>query len=154
MLQQASSNWASFDSEAAQDLLTSGQVDVGMSFHGDAAQAREQKGTLQYAFPAQGYIVWMDSIVLLKDAPNRENALTFMDFMLEPENIAAVTNFARYSAGVKGVEEHLDPELATMPEANPVPGSGVGVFVEACDPETQALYDQIWADLKAAFASS
>ncbi len=41
----------------------------------------------------------MDNVVLLKDAPNRDNALKFMDFLLEPENIAAVTNYARYAPG-------------------------------------------------------
>lgn len=148
MLKQISANWASFDTENAQDLLASGEAAVSMSFHGDAAKARGRKDSLQYAFPAEGYIVWMDNIVLLKDAPNRENALRFMDFMLEPENIAAVTNYARYSAGVTGVADFLDPELATLPEANPVPGAGEGVFVEACDPAVQALYDQVWADLR------
>lgn len=147
MLKEVSQNWASYDTENARNLLVSGKVDVSMSFHGDAAKARGEKSSLQYAFPAQGYLVWMDNIVLLKDAPNRANALTFMDFMLKPENIAAVTNYARYSAGVSGVEAYLDPELATLPEANPVPGSGEGVFVQACDPATQALYDQAWAEL-------
>ncbi len=148
MLKEVSQNWSSFDTENSRDLLVSGKVDVSMSFHGDAAKARGEKSSLQYAFPAQGYLVWMDNIVLLKDAPNRANALKFMDFMLEPENIAAVTNYARYSAGVTGVEAYLDPELATLPEANPVPGSGEGVFVQACDPATQALYDQAWAELR------
>ena len=34
-----------------------------------------------------------------------------MDFMLEPENIAAVSNYARYGLGVTGAEEFLDPAL-------------------------------------------
>ncbi len=40
-------------------------------------------------------------------------AALHMDFLLEPENISAVTNYARYNAGVTGVEEFLDPDLAT-----------------------------------------
>ena len=90
----------------------------------------------------------MDNVVLLKDAPNRDNALKFMDFLLEPENIAAVSNYARYSAGVTGVSEHLDPALATLPEANPSADAGAGVFIQVCDQETQAVYDQIWTNLK------
>ena len=90
----------------------------------------------------------MDNVVLLKDAPNRENALIFMDFLLEPENIAAVTNFAQYNAGVNGVGEFLDPALAAQPEKNPHANAGPGVFIEVCDEETQAVYDQIWINLK------
>lgn len=45
--------------------------------------------------PRQGFVVWIDSVVLLKDAPNRANAILFMNFLLEPENIAAVSSFSQ-----------------------------------------------------------
>lgn len=148
MLQDAKGHWASFNSDTAKEVMVSGDVDVGMIYDGFAAKARAEKETLKYAFPAQGYVVWMDNVVLLKDAPNRENAIKFMDFLLEPENIAAVSNYARYAPGVTGAADHLDPELATLPEANPTPGSGAGVFIEVCDEQTQAVYDQIWTNVK------
>ena len=103
---------------------------------------------MEYAFPTQGYVVWMDNVVLLKDAPNRDSALKFMDFLLEPENIAAVSNYARYVSGVDGVADYLDPALATLPEANPPASAGPGVFIEVCDQATQEVYDQIWTNLK------
>ena len=90
----------------------------------------------------------MDNVVLLKDAPNRDNAIKFMDFLLEPENIAAVTNFARYTSGVKGVSELLDASLKASPEANPPADAPAGTFVAVCDEETQKFYDQIWTNLK------
>ena len=148
MLQEAKQHWASFNSDTAKEVMVSGDADVGMIYDGFAAKARAEKETLKYAFPSQGYVVWMDNVVLLKDAPNRENALKFMDFLLEPENIAAVSNYARYGHGVTGASEHLDPELATLPESNPPAGAGQGVFIEVCDEQTQAVYDQIWTNLK------
>ena len=89
----------------------------------------------------------MDNVVLLKDAPNRDNAIKFMDFLREPENIAAVTNFAQYSAGVTGVSDFLDPALASMPEANP-PAGPEGTFIAVCDQATQEVYDQLWTRLR------
>ena len=148
MLQEAKQHWASFNSDTAKDVLVSGDAAVGQIYDGFGAKAREEGANLEYAFPEEGYIVWMDNVVLLKDAPNRENALTFMDFLLEPENIAAVSNFARYVAGVDGVEPHLDPSLATQPESNPPEDAGEGVFIEVCDQATQEVYDQIWTNLK------
>ena len=118
-----------------------------MIYNGFSAKAREEGAHVEYAYPAQGYIVWMDNVVLLKDAPNRANALRFMDFLLMPENIAAVTNYAQYAAGVDGVTEFLDEALRTQPESNP-PAEVAGVFVEACNQETQAVYDTIWTNLK------
>ena len=147
LLQNAKQHWVSFNSDTAKDVLVSGDAAVGMIWNGFGAKAREEGANVEYAYPEQGLVVWMDNVVLLKDAPNRENALKFMDFLLKPENKAAVTNFARYAAGVKGVEEFLDEELKTMPEQNPPAGIET-VFVEVCDEETQAVYDTIWTNLK------
>ena len=146
MLQEAKQ--ASFNSDTAKEVLVSGDVSVGMIYDGFSAKARAEKASITYAFPTQGYVVWMDNVVLLNDAPNRENAIKFMDFLLEPENIAAVSNYARYSAGVTGVSEFVDPELAKSPEANPQEGAGAGAFIEVCDEATQAVYDQIWTNVK------
>ena len=68
-----------------------------MIWSGFSAKAREEGANVEYAFPKEGYVVWMDNVVLLKDAPNRDNALKFMNFLLEPENAAAVTNYAAYT---------------------------------------------------------
>lgn len=148
MLQEAKTHWASFNSDTAKEVLVSGDVTVGMIFDGFSAKARADRASITYAFPTQGYVVWMDSVVLLNDAPNRDNALKFMDFLLEPENIAAVSNYARYGLGVTGADEFLDPELATLPESNPPATAGPGSFIAVCDEATQAVYDQIWTNLK------
>ena len=148
LLQTAKTKWASFGSDTAKDVLVSGDAAVGMIFNGFSAKARGEGANIEYAYPDEGYVVWMDSVVLLKDAPNRANALVFMDFLLEPENIAAVTNYAQYAAGVTGAGEFTDPELAAMPENNPREGAGAGAFVAVCDEATQKVYDQIWTRLR------
>jgi len=148
MLQGGKEHWAPFGSDIAKDVLVSGEASVGMIYNGFSAKTREEGANIEYAYPDQGCVVWMDNVVLLKDAPNRANALKFMDFLLEPENIVAVTNLARYAAGVKGVTEFLDPELAKMPENNPHKGAGAGVFIAVCDEAVQKVYDQIWTRLK------
>ena len=102
LVQAAKPHWASFNSDGAKDVLVSGDVAVGMIWNGFGAKARVEGAPVEYSYPKEGYIVWMDNVVLLKDAPNRANALKFMDFLLEPENIAAVTNFAQYTAGREG----------------------------------------------------
>jgi len=148
LLQEAKPHWASFNSDGAKDVLVSGDAAVGMIWNGFGAKAREEGANIEYAYPKQGYIVWMDNVVLLNEAPNRDNAIKFMDFLLEPENIAAVTNFARYTAGVKGVNDLLEESLKVSPEANPPAEAPAGTFVAVCDEGTQKLYDQIWTNLK------
>lgn len=147
LMQSQKKHWASFNSDGAKDVLVSGDAAAGMIWNGFGAKAREEGAPIEYAFPKEGFIVWMDNVVLLKDAPNRENAIKFMDFLLQPENAAAVTNYARYTAGVKDVAPQLDPVLLKSPEQNPPPGMK-GQFVQACDAETQPLYDAIWTRVK------
>lgn len=147
MLQAAKPHWASFGSDIAKDVLVSGDAAVGMIWNGFSTKAREEGANVEYAFPSQGFVVWMDNVVLLQDAPNRDNAIKFMNFLLEPENAAAVTNFVKYTAGVMGVAEHLDAAVVNAPELNP-PAGAAGQFVMACSQEVQAVYDKIWTDLK------
>ena len=148
LLQSAKPHWASFNSDGAKEVLVSGDAAVGMIWNGFGMKAREEGANIEYSYPREGYIVWMDNVVLLKDAPNRDNAIKFMDFLLEPENAAAVTNFARYSAGVEGVAEFLDEVLQSAPEAVPPSDAPAGTFVQVCDQSTQELYERIWTRLK------
>ena len=147
MLLDAKPNWASFGSDIAKDVLVSGDAAAGMIYNGFSAKARAEGANVEYAYPKEGAVVWMDNVVLLKDAPNRENALRFMNFLLDPENAAAVTNYAAYTAGVEGTEPFLADEIRNSPENNPPEGTRFD-FVEACDEETQRLYDTIWTNLK------
>lgn len=147
MLLAAKANWASFGSDIAKDVLVSGDAAAGMIYNGFSAKARAEGANVEYAFPKEGFVVWMDNMVLLKDAPNRENALAFMNFLLDPENAAAVTNYAAYSAGVTGVEPFLAEDIRNSPENNP-PADQKAEFIMACDQETQAVYDAIWTNLK------
>jgi spermidine/putrescine transport system substrate-binding protein len=141
MLQNAKSHWASFNSDTAKEVLVSGDAAAGMIYNGFSAKARDEGANVEYAYPTQGYIAWMDNVVLLKDAPNRDSALAFMDFLLEPENAAILTNWTQYSAGVEGVSQLLDEALRTLPEANPPASAGPAACIDGCDEATRAGYD-------------
>ncbi|MES2915903.1 MAG: extracellular solute-binding protein [Pseudomonadota bacterium] len=148
MLVAAKANWASFGSDTAKDVLVSGDAAAGMIYNGFSAKARAEGANVEYAYPKEGFVVWMDNMVLLKDAPNRENALKFMNFLLQPENAAAVTNYAAYTSGVMGVEPFLDEAIKTSPENNPPATAPAGSFIQVCDEATQKLYDAVWINLK------
>lgn len=147
MLKNAKPHWASFGSDTAKDVLVSGDAQVGMIYNGFGLRARNENPTLEYAFPKEGYVFWMDNVVLLKDAPNRENALKFMDFLLEPDNAAEITNFASYISGVSGAMALASDEIKQASELNPPEGQ-TGQFIEACEEDVQVIYDRIWTELK------
>ncbi len=84
----------------------------------------------------------------MKDVPNRDSAITFMDFLPKPEDAVAVSNCARHGSGLSGVGECLDPEFARRPTSSPPATAGLAAFAEVSDEATRAVYDQNWTNVK------
>jgi spermidine/putrescine transport system substrate-binding protein len=146
LLRSAKQHWISFNSDGAKEVLVSGDASVGMIWNGFGMRARAERKSLRYAYPKEGMTAWMDNLVVFKGAPNIENAKLFLNFMMDPENAATLTNFARYTAGVKGTEPYLDAELKRAPEVNP-PDWADMEFVPPCEDKVIRLYDRIWTNL-------
>ncbi len=147
LLTEAKQNWLSFNSDGAKEVLVSGDAAVGQIWNGFGMRARAERETLKYAYPKEGFTGWMDNIVVLKGAPNLENAKKFQDFMMDPVNAAELTNFAQYTAGVMGTEPYLNKELATAHELNIPADAPAPEFVPPCSEKVVRLYDKIWTNL-------
>jgi spermidine/putrescine transport system substrate-binding protein len=147
LLNGSKKHWLSFNSDGAKEALVSGDAAVGMIWNGMGMRARTERPALKYAYPREGFTGWMDNLVVLKDAPNLENAKLFLNFMMRPENAAALSNFARYASGVDGTEPFLDQELLAAYEINIPEEAPAPEFVPPCDPKVVRIYDRIWTDL-------
>lgn len=147
LLLEAKSDWMSITSDGAREMVVSGDAAVSMIWNGMGLRGRLEKPSLQYAYPKEGMTAWADNLVVLKGAENRDNALLFMNFLLEPENAAALTNFAGYTAGVNNTAPFLMDELKNAPELNPPADAPTAEFVPPCSPDVVALYDRIWTNL-------
>jgi putrescine transport system substrate-binding protein len=62
--------------------------------------------------PKEGTIIWFDSFLIPKDAPHPGNAHTFINYMLRPEVIAAVTNTVNYANGNRLATPLVSKEVA------------------------------------------
>jgi spermidine/putrescine transport system substrate-binding protein len=147
LLLKSKKDWLSIASDGSREVLISGDAAAGMIWNGMGLRARTEKASLQYAYPKEGMTAWADNMVVLKDAPNLENAKLFMNFMLKPENAAALTNFASYTAGVEGTEPFLDKKFIGALEMNPPADAPKPEFVPPCEPDVVKLYDRIWTNL-------
>lgn len=136
----------SYNSET-KELLASGEAVVSMSWNGYAMRAREERPTLEYIYPKEGYSGWMDNVAVPKGAPNLENAKLWVNFVMAPENAAMITNYARYSNGIKGSEAFVDKAIAGVPELNPPADAPMPEFLTACTPAVTKLYDRVWTKL-------
>ena len=101
-----------------------------------------------YGYPKEGYPLWMDSVMLLKDAQNTDNAYAFLEFILKPENAALISNFARYGNGIAGSEAFMDPVMADAPEVViPEEHQAAGVFPPVCNEKSREYMTAIWTEL-------
>jgi spermidine/putrescine transport system substrate-binding protein len=136
-------DYGNLEKFAKEDLL------AGVNWNGSTFRMRLQNPDVHYGYPKEGYVLWMDSVGILKDAKNVENAKTFQNFIMDPENAALISAFARYANGIKGSEEFMPDDMKTAPEVVvPAEFADKGHFIPTCAPETQALYTRIWTDLQ------
>ena len=91
--------------------LANGEICVAMGWSGDimiAADRAEEADNgieISYSIPEEGTIIWFDMLAIPSDAPHPGNAHLFINYLLEPQVIADVTDYVYYA----------NPNLASTP---------------------------------------
>ncbi len=94
-----------FDSSLHLEMLASGEICVSLSWSGLMLQARDRAAAsatpveVRYVIPREGAPMWFDTAAIPADAPHPDNAHAFLDYLMEPEVIAAISNDIRYANG-------------------------------------------------------
>ena len=135
-----------YQNEGIRERLLAGEVKMHSNWNGSSLRLRSKDPKFAYAYPKEGVITWMDVAVVPTGAKNVENAKKFLSFLMQPENIAMQSNFARYSNAVSGSDAYLQPDLKTAPEIV-APADATFIFVPACSEKAIKLQDQVWTRL-------
>ena len=126
-----------------------GDLAAGVNWNGASFRARNQNPDIAFGYPQEGYPVWMDNAAILADAQNVEEAKTFLNFIMDPENAAMLSEFARYANGIKGSDAFMPEDMKSAPEVVvPEDLKGAAYVAKVCPPEAQKLYTAIWTDLQ------
>jgi len=147
VLMAAKPKWISMDYGLV-EKMPRGDFSAATYWNGAVFRARLAKPSIKFGYPREGFPVWMDNVVVLKDAKNVDNAKLFMNFIMEPENAALISSFARYANGIIGSEKFMPEDMKTAPELNvPDELKNAGVFLPACSKEANDYYTAIWTEL-------
>ena len=114
-----------FDSSKFITDLANGNVCVVLGWSGgvnDAKKASAAAGNnlqLLYSIPREGAPVWMESMVLLNDAPNPMQGYAFIDYMLRPDVIAQSSNYLAYPNANKDATALVEQKIRDNPDVYP-----------------------------------
>jgi spermidine/putrescine transport system substrate-binding protein len=149
LLQAQKPHLAMYSSTGTIDRMVAGEVVMHHMWNGAAHRAKEQQETIAYLYPKEGLAFWSDNMVVVKDAPNPENAQTFINWMMAPENAAAASNYTGYMNAIDGSSEYLDASLKNDPAVN-MPAEFADRLRPSreCSPEARELRDKVWTRLK------
>lgn len=131
--------------------LANGEICVAIGYSGDILQSRDRAKENQtgqeiaYYIPREGSNVAFDSYLIPKDAPHPGNANIFINYMLEPEVIAAVTNAVNYANGNAKAAPFVNREVLEDPGVYPPAQVRDKLVAELADsPETTRLQTRLW----------
>ena len=118
IIADAVSRVAAFDSDQYDELIVTGESVVGHGYSGNFLWGFEEGDSeYDYFVPDEGGTIWVDNMAVLTDAPHPCTAFTFMNFLLDAENGAQLTNFNWYASpnGASQQEGLIDAEVLENP---------------------------------------
>jgi spermidine/putrescine transport system substrate-binding protein len=136
-----------YNSDGIVERQVAGETVMHEQWSGKALATRQQKATIKYVYPKEGAVGWMDNVAVPTSAPNVENAKKFLNFLMDPENIALEQKSTGYQSGITGSNKFLSPDLGNSPEFNPPTDMKI-TFAPSCPEKATRAYDKIWTDLR------
>jgi spermidine/putrescine-binding protein len=144
-----------FDSDSPKTALIAGDVELGMTWTGEAFLAQKEKPTIKYVYPTEGAIIWQDNWAMPKDAPHADAAYAWLnytnqgnifwmmlrDFPFTNPNKAAL-DFAKANQ-----TELYDAYMASPITNTPLEAIKAAHRIDDVG-DALPLYDQIWTEVK------
>jgi len=146
----------SFASGGALEALATGQACLALDYSGDVvqAQARAEEArrgvAVRYVAPKEGAQLGFDMLAIPADAEHKDAALAFINFLLQPDVMAAITNKVRYANAIPASRAMIRPELLADTNVFPAPEQMATFFTIGPVPQTaERQRTRMWARFKA-----
>jgi putrescine transport system substrate-binding protein len=133
-----------------QDPLKSGSLILSQAYSGDVFQIQVDNPNIQYVIPKSGAFSWVDSMVIPKGAPHPNNAMLFMNYILEPKVGAALTNFVSYGSPNKAATPYIDKAILDNPLIYPSAAELEKLPFQKDIGEDEQKYNDRWTEVKTA----
>jgi putrescine transport system substrate-binding protein len=144
-----------FHSSEYINALANGEICVAVGWSGDILQARDRAAEadnnveIAYNAPKEGAQMWFDQMAIPVDAPNVEEAHAFLNFIMDPENMAAASNYVYYANGNLASQDFLIEDVIGDPAIYPSPEALDNLFTTTpWDARVQRVVTRLWTKIK------
>lgn len=141
--------------DQVRDKMIGGEAAVGVIYSGEMLYIQNEVKdldldySLEYVIPEEGTNLWLDSWVIPANAPNKENAEKWINFLCRPDIAKKNFEYITYPTPNKGAFDLLDPEFqnnkAVFPDADTLKNSEVYQYL---GDEVDSLYNEAWKEVK------
>jgi len=146
---KASPYFAGFDvGTGGRSKVASGTAVAAVVYNGDALRAVAEDPNSGFVNPKEGAIGWVDNMCVPAGAPNPEGAFAFINWVLDPEVGAYLSNWTQYATPNEAALPYITPEDLKNPAIYPSKEymSKLQFLKDLGD--DNKLYDQIWTMIK------
>ncbi|MEL7214359.1 MAG: polyamine ABC transporter substrate-binding protein [Pseudomonadota bacterium] len=135
--------------------LANGDVCVSVGWSGDVfialyrAEEAENGVTIEYVIPKEGALQWFDMMAIPADAPNPDLAHEFINFIMDPQITADITNYVWYANANASSLPLVDEEVTSNPGIFPTEEASAGLWgAQVYDARTDRIVNRLWTQVK------
>lgn len=131
------------------DQMVAGDLAACQLWATTAQQAIDAAPALRFAYPSEGYPLYADCAVILKESHHPAEAHRFIDFLLRPDVAAAIVTHSRTATANATARRLLPAAVSSLETLYPSPETlHRGEWFAAMPPHIQRLRDRIWTEIK------
>lgn len=147
-----------FDSGRYLNDLANGNICVAIGWNGDALMANNtakqaRNGvSVKFEIPKEGALLSFDMLAIPKGAPDYDNALKFINYVISPKVMAENTNTIFYGNAVPASREYLSIEARSSAAINPTRQEMKRLVVpQSAPPRIARLITRLWDKAKTGY---
>ena len=113
-------------------------------YSGEAIKAQEKDPNIHYLLPAEGCEIWADVMAVAQNAPNKDNAHLFINYILDAKIGARLATYNRYGSPNAAAKKFLPEEDLNNPTIYPSDAQLRNMeYIEDLG-NVNSLYDEAW----------
>ncbi|HVY16798.1 MAG TPA: polyamine ABC transporter substrate-binding protein [Rhodopila sp.] len=140
----------------AVEQLANGETCLALDYSGDVVQAATRAAAagngvqVRYVAPKEGAQLAFDMLAVPADAPHKADAMALVNFLMQPDVMAAITNKVRYPNAVPASDALINPAILNDPSIYPPAAAQAHFFtVGPVPPAAARARSRMWLRLKA-----